>query len=94
MAGFLLWSSGMRDVTELMVTFADLERISGMTFRTIRERLKQVTPASSSGKSDFYRLSDALPALYRSDKSEKEQVTIEEIRARTRNWHVTAAIIF
>ncbi|MCB9228630.1 MAG: DUF1441 family protein [Deltaproteobacteria bacterium] len=73
-----------------MVTFADLERISGMTFRTIRERLKQVTPASSSGKSDFYRLTDALPALYRSDKSEKEQVTIEEIRARTRNWHVTA----
>ncbi|MCB9229836.1 MAG: hypothetical protein H6618_09510 [Deltaproteobacteria bacterium] len=80
----------MTDLSKVKATFADLERITGLTFRTVRERLKDVAPVCFNGKSDFYLLADAIPALYRANRNEKELVTIEEIRARTRNWHLTA----
>jgi len=77
------------DVEKAVVTSADLERLSGLNFRAVRARIKDLDPAFSEGRSNFYKLSEAVSAVYAS-KDEKEKVTIEEIKARTRNWNVTA----
>lgn len=76
------------NICDLEVTYADMERLTGMIYRTIKARLGALEPVRSDAKSDYFRLGDAVPLLF--GKNEKERVTIEEIKARTRNWNVTA----
>ena len=72
------------------VTFADLEKITGFTYRTIRRKLTEANPVREDHRSSYYNLKEVLPLIFGDNKNEKEKVTIEEIKARTRNWNVTA----
>ena len=77
-----------KDVYE--VTFTDLEKITGLNYRTVRRKLVQINPVREDLKSSYYSLKEVLSVLYAGTKNEKERVTIEEIKARTRNWTITA----
>jgi len=77
-----------KSVCDTEATYADLVRLSGLNYRTVKLRLEQLEPVRSDNKSEYFRLGDSVPLLF--GKNEKERVTIEEIKARTRNWHVTA----
>ena len=77
-----------KDVYE--VTFTDLEKITGLNYRTVRRKLVEINPVREDLKSSYYSLKEVLPVLYAGTKNEKERVTIEEIKARTRNWTITA----
>lgn len=76
----------MKNSDIIEVTFADLEKATGFTYRTIRRKLAEINPVREDLKSSYYSLKEVLPVLYAGTKNEKERVTIEEIKARTRNW--------
>lgn len=78
------------EADQFEVTFADLVKLTGHTYRTIRKKIDGIAPIREDKKSSYFSLKEVLPAIYTENGNEREQVTIEEIKARTRNWNITA----
>jgi phage terminase Nu1 subunit (DNA packaging protein) len=61
-------------------TLADIERMTGITYKTLKKRLESLTPARKSGVELYYRLREVLPLLYAA--AEPDALDLTQQRAR------------
>ena len=68
------------------LTYTDLQRLTGKTFRTLKDRFEKsgVAPVKRDGRSIWFNSEEALPAIY-APKDKGGELVLEEERALLTN---------
>jgi phage terminase Nu1 subunit (DNA packaging protein) len=71
---------------QTLLTFSDLTSLTGVCFRTLKKRMKDVKPAKIDNKSFYFESMIALPAIYKEERESldpsmvKVELDKEELR--------------
>lgn len=65
-----------------LLNLQEIEQLTGFTFKTIKKRLQSagLKPVRKKGKATLYDTYELLPALYKKQSSDAEQLTLERAR--------------
>ncbi len=74
-----------------IMNLADLEVLTGKTFKTLKKRLENLEPVKVTPKGNFYDARQALPLLYESKKEGELDLSTE--RAKLANAQTEKTII-
>jgi len=79
-------------------SLAQLEELTGVTFKTLKKRLKEVEPVRKVRNTSLYRGKDALPAIYQVDSPEawnlnKERAKLAAAQAKKAERDIARADI-
>ena len=62
------------------ISLADLEKLTGCTYKTLVKRLKDLSPVEKASKALYYDSREALPLIYQSNNSGTLDLTKEKAR--------------